>query len=231
MPALPAVPVGGTVTVSGELKTSVFDDALAHDRRIIVMSSPGGTGASALALSRVKSVVIDGPCLSACAWAFVLSEHACFTRRAAFGFHASHDPGTGRRMLKVTRYWLALARPSLRPEIANIETSSKVIPVGLAMMRKHYGDRECHGVGRLGSRRTGMALSGDGKRPAMMAPYRDGMRITDKGGDTMLEGVLVGDTDNLAGPVIMQEDDERNPVHLHAWNWIVEVQDGAGVVR
>ena len=36
-----------------------------------------------------------------------------------------------------------------------------------------------------------MALSGDGKRPAMMAPYRDGMRITDKGGDTMLEGVLV----------------------------------------
>ena len=148
LPALPNVPTGGTVTVSGELKTSVFQDALAHDRRIIVKSSPGGSGASALALARVKSVVIDGPCLSACAWAFVLSEHACFTRRAAFGFHASHDPGTGRRMPEVTRYWLALARPLLRPEIANIETSSKVVPVGLAMMRKHYGDRECRGVGR-----------------------------------------------------------------------------------
>ena len=76
-----------------------------------------------------------------------------------------------------------------------------------------------------------MAMSGDGKRPAMMAPYRDGMRITDKGGDTMLEDVLVGDTDDLDGVVIMLEADERNLFHLHAWNWNIEVQDGTGVVR
>ena len=76
-----------------------------------------------------------------------------------------------------------------------------------------------------------MALSGNGKRSAMMVPSNDGMRITDEGGDSMLEGVLVDDTDDLAGPVIMQEDDERNPVHLHAWNWIIEAQNGAGVVR
>ena len=143
LPALPHAPTGGTVTVSGELKTSVFQDALAHDRRIIVKSSPGGTGASAIPLSRVSSVVIDGPCLSACAWAFVLSEHACFTRRAAFGFHASHDPGTGRRMPEVTRYWLAITRPALRSAIQKIETSSRVVPVGLSMMRQYYGDREC----------------------------------------------------------------------------------------
>ena len=143
LPELPHAPTGGTVTVSGELKTSVFQDALAHDRWIIVKSSPGGSGASALALSRVKSVVIDGPCVSACAWAFVLSEHACFTRRAAFGFHAAHDPGTGRPMREVTRYWLAITRPGLRPAIQKIETSRRVVPVGLSMMRQSYGDREC----------------------------------------------------------------------------------------
>ena len=150
LPALPHAPTGGTVTVSGELKTSVFEDALAHDRWIIVKYSPGGSGASALALSRVKSVVIDGPCKSACAWAFLLSEHACFTRRAAFGFHASHDPGTGNPMPEVTRYWLAITRPGLRPAIQKIETSSRVIPVALSMMRQHYGDRECRGAGRRG---------------------------------------------------------------------------------
>ena len=143
VPTLPVLPAGGTVTVRGELKTSVFDDALVHDREVIIESSPGGSGAAAVALARVRAVVIDGPCQSACAWAFVLSEHACFTQRAAFGFHASHDPGTGRRMPDATRYWLALARPSLRHEIEKIETSSKVVPVGIAGMRRHYGDREC----------------------------------------------------------------------------------------
>ena len=76
-----------------------------------------------------------------------------------------------------------------------------------------------------------MALSGDGKRPSMMAPYMDAMRTTDEGGDSMLERVLVGDTDDLDGVVIMQEADQRNLVHLHALNWKIKVQDGAGVVR
>ena len=76
-----------------------------------------------------------------------------------------------------------------------------------------------------------MTLSGDGERPAMMAPYMDAMRITDEGGDSMLERVLVGDTDDLDGVVIMHEADQRNLVHLHAWNWNIEDQVGAGVER
>ena len=143
LPALPLVPAGGTVTVRGELKTSVFDDAVAHDREVIIKSSLGGSGAAAFALSRVRAVVIDGPCQSACAWAFVASQHACFTQRAAFGFHASHDPGTGQRMPDATRYWLALTRPSFRHEIEKIERSSKVVQVGLGAMKRYYGDREC----------------------------------------------------------------------------------------
>ena len=76
-----------------------------------------------------------------------------------------------------------------------------------------------------------MARSGDGKRPAMMAPYMDAMRTTDEAGDSMLERVLVGDTDDLDGVVIMHEADQRNLFHLHAWNRNIEVQDGTGVVR
>ena len=47
----------------------------------------------------------------------------------------------------------------------------------------------------------------------------------------MLERVLVGDTDDLDGVVIMHEADQRNLVHLHAWNWNIEDQVGAGVER
>ena len=104
--------------------------------------SPGGTGAAALALARAK-VVIDGQCNSACAWSFVKNENACFTSRASFGFHAAHDPGSGRRMNAATTYWLSTVRGSLRGRLTPLLETSSLITLSAQQMRAHYGDRVC----------------------------------------------------------------------------------------
>ena len=41
-----------------------------------------------------------------------------------------------------------------------------------------------------------------------MLLYRDGTRVRAEGGDYCLEGVLVGDHDELDGVVVMLEDDD-----------------------
>lgn len=133
----------GSLQYRGELNGDVFDEASRNDREVVIKSSRGGSGASALALTRVKAVVIDGECLSACAWAFVNSPTACFTNRASFGFHASSDPGTGRRMPAATAYWLDTVRPALRPVLTSLGSSASVIYVNARQMKQYYGDRAC----------------------------------------------------------------------------------------
>jgi hypothetical protein len=127
----------------GELSYEAFEAAAARGASVRIERSPGGTGAAAMMLGRVKGLVIDGRCDSACAWAFVRNPTACFTRRATFGFHGAHDPGTGRRMLVATKYWLGTVRAPLRARLDGLRTSSRVIYLGFDDMRRYYPDRVC----------------------------------------------------------------------------------------
>ncbi len=100
---IPSVPIAlgaseTSVEFKGELNYEAFKRAADKGASIRITQSPGGTGAAAMMLGRTKGLVIDGRCQSACAWAFVQNEGACFTKRASFDFHAAHDPGTGRRL-------------------------------------------------------------------------------------------------------------------------------------
>jgi len=135
-------------TFIGELSSSAFETAAENNQEVVIRYSPGGSGASAMALSKVRAVVIDGKCLSACAWAFVSSETACFTKRASFGFHAAYDPGTGQAMPAATTYWLETVRPSLRPQLAALQTSPGIITISASEMRRHYADRACDATTR-----------------------------------------------------------------------------------
>lgn len=132
---------------SGELSAQAFQTAIALGREIRITYSPGGSGAAAMALAGAKAVVIDGECASACAWAFIIAEHACFTDKAVFKFHAAHDPGTGRRMLAVTDYWLSTVTTSLRGYLEGLRTSSKLVTVTANSMKAHYADKACDGTG------------------------------------------------------------------------------------
>jgi hypothetical protein len=127
----------------GELKYETFDAAAANDKKVRIKRSPGGTGAAAMALARVKRLVIDGRCDSACAWAFARNPNACFTARASFGFHGAHDPGTGRRMPVATKYWLGTVRAPLRGRLEVLVTSDRVIRLSSTEMRRYYADRVC----------------------------------------------------------------------------------------
>ncbi len=110
---IPVPSLAETTSFDGQLDYSAFKRSAERRETVRITYSPGGTGAAALALARNK-VIVDGQCNSACAWSFVKNENACFTSRAVFGFHAAHDPGTGRRMNAATSYWLSTVRPSLR---------------------------------------------------------------------------------------------------------------------
>jgi len=150
----PAHAASKTTNFSGELDSATFRKAAARNETVVIRQSPGGTGASALALARVRSVVIDGVCNSACAWSFVRNGGACFTSRASFGFHAAHDPGTGRRMNAATGYWLQSTRSSLRGRLQPLLKSSSLIQVSAAEMRRHYGDRSCDAKPRRNAARS-----------------------------------------------------------------------------
>jgi hypothetical protein len=129
--------------VRGELITAMILLDVDAKRGIRVVSSPGGTGAAAMVLALVHPLIIDGVCNSSCAWAFVTNQRACFTPRAVFGFHTSHDPGTGQRMPSATSYWLDHVRPGLAARLSGLQSSSTVIRISAAEMGQTYGDRAC----------------------------------------------------------------------------------------
>lgn len=170
--ALPAEAQTGRLQFSGELNYAAFRAAAERGTAVTIKYSPGGTGASALALARIPNVVIDGRCNSACAWSFVRNANACFTARASFGFHAAHDPGTGRRLNAATGYWLQHVRPSLRGKLHALLGTSSLIRVSASQMRRHYGDRVCGAAPRTEiaatTRRAGtvLATAQAGKRSA-----------------------------------------------------------------
>lgn len=138
-----ALAQSGDISFNGELNYAAFRSAASRGQTVTIRYSPGGTGAAALALARVSKVVVDGPCNSACAWSFVRNANACFTPRARFGFHAAHDPGTGRRLNAATSYWLQGVRPSLKGKLGALLSTSSLIKVSASEMRRHYGDRAC----------------------------------------------------------------------------------------
>jgi hypothetical protein len=76
----------------------------------------GGTGSEALALSR-RPMIVDGPCYSACSWAFAANPKACFTPRAKFYFHRHQDPGTGAPLPQATAWWLSKVPSWVKPEM------------------------------------------------------------------------------------------------------------------
>jgi hypothetical protein len=146
----PAVPgaFGASVEFQGELNYDAFKRAADKGVGIRITQSPGGTGAAAMVLGRAKGLVIDGRCQSACAWAFVQNQSACFTKRASFDFHAAHDPGTGRRLTAATDYWLSTVGPELRARLSGLRTSSNLIRVSAREMAGYYGSRQCGAGGR-----------------------------------------------------------------------------------
>lgn len=129
--------------LKGELITAMILLDVDAKRGIRVVSSPGGTGAAAMALALVHPLIIDGVCNSSCAWAFVANEAACFTPRALFGFHAAHDPGTGKRMTIATAYWLDRVRPALATRLSLLQSSSTVIKISAVERAQIYPDRVC----------------------------------------------------------------------------------------
>ncbi len=80
--------------------------------RCVIRFSPGGevrtfvTAAMAVRAGEKKLVIIDGPCISACAiFADVAREKVCITNRAQFGFHkgrhlASEQRSDGKRVFR-----------------------------------------------------------------------------------------------------------------------------------
>jgi hypothetical protein len=132
-----------TVQITGELSLADVQRAVKTNGVIRVSGSPGGVGAAAMELARAPNVVIDGTCNSACAWAFITNERACFTHKASFGFHGAHDPGTGGQMTAATDYWLNQVRGSLRGRLEPLRRSSKLITLNAAQMMQYYGDRAC----------------------------------------------------------------------------------------
>jgi hypothetical protein len=130
------------LSVRGELNYEILRRHAAVGTTIRIKSSPGGTGAAAMQLARM-ALIVDGPCNSACAWAFVHNERACFTSRAIFGFHALSDPGTGLLMPVATNYWLSNVRASLRPQLEVLLSSQRLVYVSAKTMTAHYGDRRC----------------------------------------------------------------------------------------
>lgn len=149
------------ITFNGELNYAAFRSAASRGETVTIRYSPGGTGAAALALARISKVVVDGACNSACAWSFVRNGNACFTPRASFGFHAAHDPGTGRRLNAATSYWLQNVRASLKGKLNALLSTSSLIKVSAAEMRRHYGDRVCGAEPR-----TEIASLDTSKRPS-----------------------------------------------------------------
>ncbi|MFN0220016.1 MAG: hypothetical protein ACKVP4_14530 [Hyphomicrobium sp.] len=142
-PATATNAVAGRVTLNGEMNYEAIRQ-LKIDSTVTVVQSPGGTGAAAMALGRVSRLIIDGPCNSACAWAFIRNPHACFTARSSFGFHAAHDPGTRTRLPTATVYWLEQVKPAgLRSRLAPLKTSSKLVRLTAGDMRRYYGERFC----------------------------------------------------------------------------------------
>jgi hypothetical protein len=139
--------VADKLELRGELNYEALQSAAARGAGVRIKQSPGGTGAAAMMLGRIEGLVIDGRCDSACAWAFVRNPTACFTRRASFGFHGAHDPGTGRRMPVATKYWLGTVRAPLRARLDGLRTSSRVIRLGFTEMRRYYADRVCGASG------------------------------------------------------------------------------------
>jgi hypothetical protein len=127
----------------GQLNYKTFAAAARRGDSVRIKRSPGGTGAAAMMLSRVNGLIIDGRCDSACVWAFVRNPTGCFTRRASFGFHGAHDPGTGRRMLVATKYWLSLLPASLQKRLKPLLSSSRVIRLNSKQMAQYYPDRVC----------------------------------------------------------------------------------------
>ncbi len=146
----PCVPgaSGKSLEFKGELNYDAFKRASDKGVGIRITQSPGGTGAAAMVLGRAKGLVIDGRCQSACAWAFVQNQSACFTKRASFDFHAAHDPGTGRRLTAATDYWLSTVGPELRARLSGLRTSSSLIRVSAREMAGYYGNRQCGADGR-----------------------------------------------------------------------------------
>lgn len=139
----PSLAASKNIDFTGQLDYATFQQAARANETVTIRQSPGGSGASALALARVSKVIVDGPCNSACAWSFVRNENACFTPRASFGFHAAHDPGTGQRLNAATSYWLSSVRPDLRKRLGGLLTSSSLIRLSAPQMRSYYGDRAC----------------------------------------------------------------------------------------
>jgi hypothetical protein len=135
----PAMKLGG---LGGAYSGSVGDYAAATRNTVHIKHSPGGATSDAFALT-TSSLVIDGPCLSSCTWAFVLNKHACFTSNARFAFHRSSNTATGHVDTFTTAYMIESVRPGLRGRAREVLRTPNLVPVSASEMRASYPDRAC----------------------------------------------------------------------------------------
>ena len=142
-PAGAQEPFSGFMTIDGAKR--------AAQTGLIIRRSNGGQIGAAYELRRARMLIIDGPCYSACAWAFVENRRACFTPRASFAFHAVSGGTRGHNTFQTT--WLVHGlRPSLRSRVAHALKSGGLAHFSARQMRLHYPDRDCSRYAR-GSKR------------------------------------------------------------------------------
>jgi hypothetical protein len=138
-PSKQAMKLGG---VGGAMSTSVGDYSAPARNTVHIKHSPGGATSDAFALTS-SSLVIDGPCLSSCTWAFVLNKHACFTSNARFAFHRSSNTATGQVDALTTAYMTEAVRPGLRSRAREVLYTPNLVPISASEMRSAYPDRAC----------------------------------------------------------------------------------------
>lgn len=95
----------------------------------------------ALGMSR-RPVVVDGPCLSACAFSAAINPRVCFTKRAVLGFHQFRDPGTGAPMPEATKWWLDQLPNQVRRRIEPLPARELTFIKG-AELRSLFRGKQC----------------------------------------------------------------------------------------
>ena len=134
-----AMKLGG---VGGAFAASIGEYAAPERNTVHIKNSPGGATSNAFALTS-SNLVIDGPCLSSCTWAFVLNKQACFTSNARFAFHRSSNSATGQVDAFTTAYMIEAVRPGLRGRAREVLFTPSLVPVTASEMRSVYPDRVC----------------------------------------------------------------------------------------
>lgn len=80
---------------------------------VIVRSSEGAHGRKPIEAVSSVPMIVDGPCYSGCAIAFLINGNACFTKRARFALHMPYSDITGQRFPYAAQFWVEKFQPNV----------------------------------------------------------------------------------------------------------------------